>query len=484
MESFLKFFDFMKMKIEAHKTLSCSILGAVFSFGLPPYHHWVVSMIILSIFFRLFINRSEPRAAFIAVFVFSLSNFYLSSYWIINTFLVVINNESLRYLTGLVTLLTVSAFMASITALCVALGAFLASKIIKINLFIILIPMCWAASEYIRSVLLGGQPMHYVGYMFGENDYLIQIGSLLNVYMVSFFFVFISALMSLGLKFVNLGALVLLSGFLFGLYRVDYMKADTDNVVEILRVRLVSANLTQDQLLQAQNTFDVADKYIKLSKRKGAFVPDLIIWPESVLQFYVDSKKNIDHITKFLQEGQVLIAGGPRYEYGDDGEVQYYASMFQFNDKRQLVGVYDKHILVPWGEFIPYREAIPKAIADIFDTKDYTPGSGPLLLNYKDTLGILPLLCAEGHYPQLLAKHQNNQDLILMIGNEAWLEGTTEPSQYFVNARYRAVESGLPVLLVSNKGYSAVISNKGIVLQSQYQNKPSVLDAVVKVRVN
>jgi len=266
------------------------------------------------------------------------------------------------------------------------------------------------------------------------------------------------------------------------------MKEGSDNVVEMLKVRLVSANLTQDQLLQEKNTFNVADKYIKLSKQKGEFVPELIIWPESVLQFYVDkitdSKKNINHITEFLQEGQVLIAGGPRYEYRDDGKVQYYGSMLQFNDKSQLIGTYDKHILVPWGEFIPYREVIPKAIANIFDTTDYTPGSGPLLLNYKDTLSILPLLCAEGHYPQLLAKHQRDQDLIIMIGNEAWLEGTTEPSQYFINARYRAIESGLPVLLVSNKGYSAVISNKGIVLQSQYQNKPNVLDAIVKVRVN
>ena len=68
-----------------------------------------------------------------------------------------------------------------------------------------------------------------------------------------------------------------------------------------------------------------------------------------------------------------------------------------------------------------------------------------------------------------------------MIGNEAWLEGTTEPSQYFVNARFRAVESGLPVLLASNKGYLAIINNKGLVQKAIYENAANILDGTILI---
>ncbi len=480
----------MQRQSENSFVLTCMFLGFLFSLGLPPFHHWYLSIISLSILFRFYINSANPKSVFMTMFVFSLSYFTVSSYWIVNTFLVVVIDLFLGYLSGVIALLVVASFMALVTALCVSFSVLVGNKLKIKYISILLVPLAWSVSEYIRSVMLGGQPMHYVGYMVGNNDYLIQLASLKNVYVVSYFIVLISMLLSFEYRYLGLGACTFFAVFIFGIYRVDYMADDRNSSVKEIKVRLVNANLSQSQLLKDQNTYRVVNDYIELSKGIPGekFTPELIIWPESVLQFYADkgpdSKRNRDYVTDFMSQGQTLITGAPRYEYGHDSKPRFYSSMIQLGYMGKLLGTYDKHRLVPWGEFIPYRESIPEEIANIFDVKDYTPGVGPLSLKYKDNIEILPLLCAEGHFPQMLGEYQEKQDIIVMIGNEAWLEGTTEPSQYFVNARYRAVESGLPVLLASNKGYLAIINKKGIVEKSMYQNKPSVLDGVLRVEIN
>ncbi len=487
MDLFLRPYGFLKYQAKTSTVLTCVALGALFALGFPPFHHWYVSIISLSIFFNLFVNSSKPKSVFTAVFYFSLSYFSLSSYWVINTFLVVVNDTPIGYLVGAIALLVVASYMALFTAFCVSVSKFISDKLHGFNFAIVLIPLAWSTSEYLRSVLQAGQPMHYVGYMVGNNDYLIQLASLMNVYVVSFILVLVSLLLSMGYRHLIYGTFILTAVFLFGMYRVEYL-VEANNETKDLKVRLVNANINQKQLLQAHNTFEIVDEYIKITQKKTAeeFVPELIIWPEGVLQFYIEdtdySKKNREHITEFMSDGQVLITGGPRYEHKNS--INYFTSMFQLNADGQLLGQYDKHRLVPWGEFLPFREYIPNTIANIFDAKDYTPGTGPLELNLKNGLKILPLLCAEGHFPQMLSEYQEDQDFIVMIGNEAWLEGTTEPSQFLVNARYRAVESGLPVLLTSNKGYLAIIDNKGIIKKSIYKNEASVLDGVLNVALN
>lgn len=492
MDLILKPYAFMQRQVYSYRALSCAMLGAIFSLGLPPFHYWYVSLISLAIFFNIFVLSKPPKSIFTAVFIFSLSYFTISSYWIINTFLVVVNGLLPGILAGIITLFVVTTYMAVITALCILISEKFTSinKYLNFNLSIILIPLAWALSEYIRSTLLGGQPMHYVGYMVGNNDYLIQIASIFNVYVVSFFLVLIAVLFSIDYRHAICGALILCAVSIFGIYRVELMPDSQGKEIKELKVRLVNANLTQAQLLQDQNTFRVVDEYINVtqSASSASFIPDLIIWPESVLQFYIDNayegEINRKHITEFMSEGQLLITGGPRHERTKNKNIKYYSSMFQLDSEGKLLNSYDKHRLVPWGEFIPFRDFIPEKIANIFDVKDYTPGKGPLKMNSKYGVKILPLLCAEGHYPQMLSEYQDEQNLIVMIGNEAWLEGTTEPSQYFINARYRAVESGLPVLLVSNKGYLAIIDNKGIVKKSIYNNKASVLDGHIEVILN
>ncbi len=487
MDLILKPYAFMQRQAHSYRFLSCVTLGAIFSLGLPPFHYWYSSLISLAIFINLYVYLKSPKFVFTSVFIFSLSYFSISSYWVVNAFLVVVGGPFLGGVIGVITLLVMAVNMALITALCISIAEKLTSLFTKLNLSIVVIPLSWAVSEYLRSTFLGGQPMHYIGYMVGNNDYFIQIASVFNVYVVSFFLVFIAVLFSINYRYAVCGVFVFVIVFMFGIYRVEFMQDSLDRDVKELKVRLVNANITQAKLLQDQNTYRAVDEYIRVTQSVApdSFIPELIIWPESVLQFYIDDtyegEVNRKHITGFMSEGQLLITGGPRYERAKGEGVKYYSSMFQLNSGGELLNSYDKHRLVPWAEFIPFRELIPKKIANIFDVIDYTPGRGPLQMKSNHGLKILPLVCAEGHFPQMISEYQNDQNLIVMIGNEAWMEGTTAPSQYFVNARYRAVESGLPVLLVSNKGYLAIIDNKGIVKKSIYKNEANVLDGHINV---
>lgn len=479
-------YNLVRKQIKNITSLHYMLLGFFFSFGVPPYHYWLVSLIALSLLLRLVIVRQSTLKTFSAIFIFSLTHYSISSYWIINTFLVVIDNDFLGSLLGVLVLLVISASMALVTALTVTLATILGQRIKYFNSSLVLVPLFWALSEYIRSYFLGGQPMHYIGYMLGNNDYIIQLASIMNVQVVSFFFVFIAMLIARGGVYIVYSIVVMCLGFVFGFYQLENDSRSKFNNLIPLNVRLINANLTQSQLLASLNTYETVNQYIKLSKNKAQNNnPELIVWPESTLQFYIEngtkSYNHRKHITRFLTPEQSLITGGPRYRYDENGDVKYHGSIFHLNSIGNITGTYDKHILVPWGEYIPFRYLFPEELTNIFDVKDYTKGEGPLSINYRESFNILPLLCAEGHYPRLLADNLKEQSLIIMIGNEAWLEGTTEPSQYFVNARYRAVESGLPVLLASNKGYLAIIDSRGIVKKSIYSDKASVLDGTVLI---
>jgi len=482
----LKLYYLLEVNIKNSPFTSSILLAIFFSLGIPPYHYWVISLLALSCFLHLITKHQNILTKFLIIFLFLFTHYLTSSYWVINAFLLVIEHKISAIFLGSIALLLISLSMTIVTTLSLIIAIVISQKLKSSNLLLALIPLFWAFSEVIRSYFLGGQPMHYIGYMLGENDYLTQIASIYNVHIVSYFLVFTAILMSRGGIYIIYSIVVLCLGFIFGLYQLNNHTESNQSNLTLLKVRLVNLNLTQHQLANPENAYSTIEKYTKLSSKKTPnWTPSLIIWPESSLQFYItkNNKNNRKKITHFLNSNQSLIASGPRYIY-EDNTIKYYNSIFHLNSTGNITDIYDKQVLVPWGEYIPYRKYFPEKLTDIFDVTDYSQGQSSSPINYHSLFQILPLLCAEGHYPSLLKQKLKNQSLIIMIGNESWFANTTEPHQYLINAKYRAIESGLPVLLNSNRGYLAVIDKKGIVKQSIYSDEPSTLDWNVPVELN
>lgn len=469
------------------KSIGCVLLGVVFSLGVPPFHLWFLAVISLSIFFKIYILSKNSNCIFSSTLIFSFSFYLVSSYWIFGVFKYVIEDQFISTLIGLLSLVIISFFMAVLLSFLIAVSQFLCVKLNSIYCYI-LIPIAWVLSEVLRSSFLGGPPMHFLGYMVGSNDYLIQLASLWNVHLNSFFLVLLSLLMA-GITFHKIIALcVLLFWFVFGFIRLHFTEIDIEKNTMGINVRLVNGAIPQEELLSSNNTLKVVDKYIGLSIQDGADKIDLFIWPESVVQKYIQAGANGDYdreyVTNFLIADQILITGAPRYDWDINGNARYYGSLLQLNSNSDLLGFYDKKKLVPWGEYVPYSDMLPVEFVNLFSSVGYSSGETVSSLVYMNQFKILPLICAEGHYPMFLSENLVDQNLIVMIGNEAWVEDTTEPSQYLVSAKFRAIESGLPVLLASNQGYLAIINKRGVVTRSSYTNKENFIDGKVYVDSN
>jgi len=153
---------------------------------------------------------------------------------------------------------------------------------------------------------------------------------------------------------------------------------------------------------------------------------------------------------------------------------------------------YDKHHLVPFGEYLPFRTSWPDGFRFL---RQLTPMS---LLNPGDDLRPLVLRTAEGRsfrfavaicyedvIPQAVRRlayddaGQKKVDFLVNISNDGWFLGTTEPGQHMVSAVFRAVECGLPVIRSVNGGYSAVIDPLGRVTAVMPPGKTGHLSAVL-----
>jgi apolipoprotein N-acyltransferase len=160
-----------------------------------------------------------------------------------------------------------------------------------------------------------------------------------------------------------------------------------------------------------------------------------------------------------------------------------------FNSLRVLTGAgeelarYDKHHLVPFGEYVPFGDlayrwfGITAFAAQSGAT--YSAGPGPTVLDLGPLGRVLPLICYEAVFPRLVNNAPERADWMLQITNDAWFGIRTGPFQHLDQARLRAVEQGLPLIRVANTGVTAVIDARGRIRQALPFGEVGVLDTAL-----
>ena len=146
--------------------------------------------------------------------------------------------------------------------------------------------------------------------------------------------------------------------------------------------------------------------------------------------------------------------------------------------------VYDKHRLVPFGEYMPggmVANALGlRGLAERLDG-GYVPGAGPSLMSLGAGLGqAFPMICYEAIFARDLGRASRG-DWIVQVTNDAWFGRFSGPYQHLALARLRAVEQRLPLLRAANTGVSAVIDARGRVTAMLPLNTAGALDAPLPV---
>ncbi|SFI87084.1 Apolipoprotein N-acyltransferase [Jannaschia pohangensis] len=206
--------------------------------------------------------------------------------------------------------------------------------------------------------------------------------------------------------------------------------------------------------------------------------PAAVLWPETALPELLRYADDLRPILSSAAGGVPVLIGAQRY--GDDRRPRN-TSVLLTGDAGEVAAIYDKHRLVPFGEFLPFPaffDAVGLGPLSAQLAGGYQPGDGPVLLDMPGIGPVLPLICYEAIFPQLL-RATDRPRVILHLTNDAWFGTGIGPQQHLALARLRAAESGLPLMRAANTGISAVIDARGQVLQSLPMGVHGHLDAAL-----
>ena len=260
-----------------------------------------------------------------------------------------------------------------------------------------------------------------------------------------------------------------IGNYLYGSYKINN---DSYTFDENINVKVVSPSFslkdynTQGEILKLKRLIKISDP----EKNKKT----LFIWPEGI--FYESYLQNIEQyknlFTDKFSENHLIVLGINNYVGSKDLKNQkYFNSLVILNHKLEILSIYNKVNLVPFGEFLPFEKILSK-----FGLKKITPGYNSFSAgDIRETLNlgskfserlILPLICYEIIYPGKIKTKNQFPDLVINISEDAWFGQSIGPYQHFSKAIYRAVEEGIFIARSANKGISAFINPNGRVLKS------------------
>jgi len=259
--------------------------------------------------------------------------------------------------------------------------------------------------------------------------------------------------------------------------------AKPDQSEQALNVALVQGNVPQDLKFGAAVPQAIADYRKELLGNTA----DFMALPETALPVLADNLP--EHFWSelkqhFAHHQQLALIGVPMREAGTTAQGQLTNSAMAL-----MPGVtaaeyrYDKHHLVPFGEFVP---PMFRWFVDLMRIPLGSFGRGALgqpLLEFKDER-IATNICYEDLFGEELAQNfsdpEHSPTLMINLSNIAWFGNTVAIDQHLHISRVRAMELGRPMLRATNTGATAIIDAQGVVTHRLASGVQGVLKGEVR----
>ena len=374
------------------------------------------------------------------------------------------------------------------TAFSCALHKILCKETTHIGAFISFIVFIFLA-ELARGHLFTGFPWNLYGYTWIDIRPIAQVASIGNIYFLSFLTIvwastpaFMITTANKLIKIITILSVIasFIASYAYGLERLNASLYESKGI----NVVLVQPNIKQSEKWKPENRASNFLKLINLSKftptspaeskYNDKITSHLIVWPETAIsQDLLNSPwviKEIEAVLSAYPKNAYLITGALRYIHESK---TFYNSILVFNNQGEIIATYDKSHLVPFGEYIPFSNIFD--IAPIVGFKGFETGEKAPILSIDNTLFLGTQICYEVIFPNHLNIASNEVDIIVNVTNDAWYGDSAGPHQHLVQARFRAIESGQPLIRSANTGISAIITSYGDIHGSITLNKSATI---------
>jgi apolipoprotein N-acyltransferase len=365
-------------------------------------------------------------------------------------------------------------------------------------------PILWTALELAASRITS-VPWDQLGYSQVDNALVNQLAPWTGVYGISFLLVTVNALLASGLLFGStprkyFGGLA--GAFLFvvggaGLLIAPPKPAATATAVLIQPNLDVAANNTWAGPEWGRHITDfnrMAGELCKSSiagiPQTGAPVaetpclpstthPDMVVWPEAPAPFMEEDARFQQALVGIAHAHQSpLVVGNIGSDFSNEENLwRDYNSALVVGADGARVGRYDKIHLVPFGEYIPFKNLLFFARKLTGRVSEFTRGSERKVFRLNGRrYGVF--ICYEAVFADEVRQFaQLGAEALVNISDDGWYGDTSAPWQHLNMTRMRAIENRRWILRDTNNGVTAVIDPYGRVRQSIPRHQVDALPA-------
>jgi apolipoprotein N-acyltransferase len=336
----------------------------------------------------------------------------------------------------------------------------------------------WTALEWLKQMWpLGGFGWGVLGVSQADNRTTVRLATLAGVWGVTFAVVAVNALITRAIvddggavrrSVTVLAALAIASApVLVPFATADGRTLDVATIQVDVREGEAASGLEEDLIVAGLNL----DQHAGLA---GGKRPDLVVWGEGALDpGAAADDATMDAVTRTIAEvGAPTLIGAVT----DDPDGRQRTTALLFDGTGALVDRYDKVHLVPFGEYVPFRDRL--SFIDAIDQVpvDRAPGATVHTLQADGLPPFAAPICFENSFPdEPRAMVREGASFVVVPVNNASYGFTAASEQHLQMSQLRAIEDGRWFVNAAVSGISAFVDPSGRVVTSAGLFEPGVL---------
>ena len=274
---------------------------------------------------------------------------------------------------------------------------------------------------------------------------------------------------------------------------------------EPLKIALLQPELNPYREKYEKSGDEIVAELIALANQANSFQPNLVITPETsfpgrgeVILNDISNDPHVQLLQRWVNKNPsaVLIAGVELAQishatqapnptsipYQDNIYVNRYNSTIQLESNLDTIPFYHKSKLVVGVEYFPYPQILKPILGGIMldfggSTNSLTKSNQSIVFsNQQNNARVAPLICYESVFGEYTASFvKKGANLITVSTNDSWWGNTDGHRQFLAYAKLRAIENRRYVARSANSGISAIINQRGDVVQKLGYEQQGVL---------
>ncbi len=189
-----------------------------------------------------------------------------------------------------------------------------------------------------------------------------------------------------------------------------------------------------------------------------------VVWPESAPIFFLAREEGRRRqVAELLGPDMVLLTGALRAEEQPQGGYGIYNGFLVLNGDGRVLSTYDKHHLVPFGEYLPLKPVLSRlGFRQVVDTiPGFEIGPGPRTLSIPGAPSAGIAICYEIIFSGAVVDSDDRPGFLINVSDDGWFGKSSGPHQHLAIARMRAIEENMPLVRSTNSGISALVDRFG-----------------------